>query len=180
MRKLILYIAASLDGFIARDDGGLLWLEQFPNPDKNDYNYKKLLDSIDTTFMGNLTYKWLNNQNIYDPYPGKKNYVFSRNMRSESEFVEFINDDPLKFVRTIKNQNGKDIWLVGGGKLNALFLQNNLIDEIILTFAPIIIGKGIRLFGDINIDLENKFRLLNNESFKSGFVQLHYAKDNAG
>lgn len=72
VRKLILYIAASLDGFIARDDGGLLWLEQFPNPDKNDYNYKKLLDSIDTTFMGNLTYKWLNNQNIYDPYPGKK------------------------------------------------------------------------------------------------------------
>lgn len=176
MRKLILYIAASIDGYIARENGDLNWLDLPPNHEKSDYNYNKLIDSVDTTFMGNSTYKWLIAQNIIDPYPGKKNYVFSNSVQPKSEFVEFINEDPAKFYKKIIRENGQNIWLVGGGKLNSVFLKENLIDEIILSIAPVVIGNGIKLFKEINSDFLLQFQLEKSETYKSGFVQITYKK----
>lgn len=176
MRKLILYIAASIDGYIARENGDLNWLESLPNPDNTDYNYYQMLNSVDTTFMGNSTYKWLTSRNIFDPYPGKKNYVFGNSDQPKSEFVEFIKEDPVKFYKKIFNENGKNIWLVGGGKLNSVFLKENLIDEIILSIAPVVIGNGIKLFKEINSNFLLQFQLEKSETFKSGFVQITYKK----
>jgi dihydrofolate reductase len=81
MRKIVLYIAASLDGKIARKDGDVKWLDEFSDPEQMDYGYNDFLNSIDTTLMGNNTYKQLLGFGIDFPYRGKTNYVFTRNAR---------------------------------------------------------------------------------------------------
>ncbi|QJW91513.1 dihydrofolate reductase [Spirosoma taeanense] len=174
MRKLILYIASSLDGFIARSDGSFDWLDATPNPNQLDYGYHSFYVSIDTTLMGNSTYQTILDMGGDFPYPDKTNYVFSRQPgQVDTAYVRYITDDPAAFVQSLKNQEGKAIWLVGGGQLNAALLNARLIDEIILTLVPTVLGSGIPLFADSS--LETQFSLTNSESFETGFVQLTYA-----
>ncbi|HMF55564.1 MAG TPA: dihydrofolate reductase family protein [Pyrinomonadaceae bacterium] len=167
MRKVILFIANSLDGFIARADGGFDWL--FTD---NDYGMRKFYGSIDAVMMGRKTYGMMLGFGE-SSYRGKKNYVFSRKSGSSTdENVEFVSGDVKSFVESLKRQPGKDIWLVGGFGLAETFWREHLIDEIILSVHPIILGSGIPLFrkADEQIDLE----LLKSKAFKSGLVQLHY------
>src|SRR5664279_1394932 len=123
MRKIKLYIAVSLDGKIAKPDGDVKWLDKIPNPDHLDYGYSDFLKSIDTTLMGNYTYKQLLGFGIDFPYGGKANYVFTRNTElKEDENVKYISTDPVSFVKDLKSSTGGDIWLIGGGEVNSLFL----------------------------------------------------------
>ncbi|WP_242926611.1 dihydrofolate reductase family protein [Pontibacter vulgaris] len=175
MRRIVLYIAASLDGYIARPDGNIDWLQdkKYNIPDE-DFGYSAFLETIDTTLMGNSTYKAVLGMDMPFPYSDKKNYVFSRSAHENTEHVTFVKDNIVDFVEKLKEQPGKDIWLIGGGELNALVLNAGLLDEIILTYIPIILGKGIPLFSaDAR---EHKLKLLpaHNNLYRNGFLQVRY------
>lgn len=173
MRKIKLYIASSLNGKIARADGSVDWLETMPKPEETDYGYAEFLNSVDTTIMGNKTYKQLIGWNIPFPYVGKRNYVLTRNkFPDRSEFVEFIGANHLETIRQIKKQPGGDIWLIGGGQVNTLLFNAKLIDELLLFVMPIVIPDGIELF-EGTPDL-SQLTLINSRIYSSGVVELHY------
>lgn len=173
MKKIILYIAVSMDGFIAKKDGSVAWLD-IPDHDNNDYGYSSFYEGIDTTLMGNKTYEQVLGFGVDFPYPTKKNYVFSRSEHPDTEYVSFVQGDILTFIEQLKQEKGKDIWLVGGGQLNSLFLKHHLIDEIIISVMPVVLGTGLTLFGDM--EMEMSFDLKEVQSFKSGVVQMVYTK----
>ncbi|MDX1333374.1 MAG: dihydrofolate reductase family protein, partial [Robiginitalea sp.] len=167
MRKIRLYIAMSLNGKIARADGSVDWLDAIPNPDKTDYGYQAFYREIDTTIQGYSTYQQLLSWGIPFPYPDKKNYVLTRkkNLKNTKDVV-FVREEPLLFLRALKQQEGKDIWLIGGGEINTLLLNAGLIDELELFVMPIILPDGIGLFG--GIPEETGLRHLKTQSFASG------------
>lgn len=176
MRQIVLYIAASLDNYIARPDGDVEWLHSpdysLPN---EDYGYNDFYKTIDTTLMGNSTYEVTLGFDGPFPYPDKTNYVFSRSTyNQDTEYVKFITGDIADFVRQLKNDKGQDIWLIGGGQINTLLLNNDLIDKIILTLIPMTLGQGIPLFDGQT--KETKFDLETSESYDSGLVQLTLKK----
>lgn len=173
MRKVKLYIATSLNGKIADTDGSVDWLQSIPNPDQSDYGYKEFYDSIDTTIQGYKTYDQIIGWGIDFPYADKENYVFTRKQELEpAKHVEFISDNHIEFVKHLKGQEGKDIWLVGGGQLNTFFLNNKLIDEILLFVMPIVLSVGIELFEAI--PETSALKLVENKSHSSGVVELKY------
>ena len=175
MRKIILYIAASVDGYIARSDGSIDWLEDESYTIKGeDFGYSQFIKPVDATLMGNSTYKGILGFDMPFPYPDKENYVFSRSAHNQqdTEFVKFVREDAVAFVKNLKQQQGGNIWLIGGGQLNTLFLNEGLLDEIILTYIPVILGNGIPLFAAGAH--EKKLSVLESKSFENGFVQVRY------
>lgn len=171
MRQIRLYIAASIDGYIARSDGAIDWLSMVEKAGE-DYGYNDFIKSIDTTLMGYQTYAHVLTFGKF-PYPGLQNYVFSRQARpADGNPVAFISEDPAAFVRRLKEQPGGDIWLIGGGQINTLLLNAGLIDELILSIIPIILGEGIPLFG--GKPKETKWALKGQKSFDTGLVQAQY------
>jgi dihydrofolate reductase len=172
MRKIKLYIASSLDSFIAGKNGSIDWLFR-----DADYGYTEFYNSIDTILVGRKTYE---QSLIFEEYPykGKKIYVFTHNAKEQNEKkasnVEYIDKDIPEFVKRLIQQpvSNRDIWLLGGGEIVSLFLNADLVDEIILSIHPIILGKGILLFN--NIKKLVKLRLSESIPFESGLVQLHY------
>jgi len=176
MRKIILYIAASIDGYIARTDGNVDWLD---DPDYlveggGDMGYGAFYGSIDTTLMGNATYQKVLGFDVPFPYPAKKNYVFSRSEMENDDNVEYVSGDIVVFTKQLKTQPGKDIWLIGGGQINTIFIENGLIDQIILTIVPITLGNGIPMFQKGK--METKFALEKSQTFQNGMVQLTFNK----
>lgn len=173
MRKIILYIATSLNGYIAKADGSVDWLENIPNPHDEDYGYSKFQESIDTTIQGNNTYKQILDWGIEFPYKGKKNYVITQNTELQSdENVTYISSDHINYVEQLKNGSGKDIWLIGGGKVNSLLLNNSLIDEIWQFIMPIVIEDGIKLFDSAIEDLS--LDIFDTKVYKSGVIRYRY------
>jgi dihydrofolate reductase len=106
------------------------------------------------------------------PYQDKTNYVFSRSAQPDAPYVQYVSGDPVPFVRQLKQTDGLGIWLIGGGQLNTILLNAGLIDELIITVAPIILGSGIPLFGATA--LETCFMHTKTESFETGLVQSTY------
>lgn len=173
MRKIILYSAMSLNGKIARLDGQVDWLDDVPHKEGEDYGYYAFYDSIDTTIQGYNTFDLLMSWDIDWPYPEKKNYVVTRKQDLENtEHVEFISQNHLDFIQKLKEEEGGDIWLIGGGQLNTMMLNAGLIDEMILHVMPIVIPEGIALF-EGSPD-QNQFKLASSGSFDSGVVELRY------
>ena len=169
-RKIVLYIAMSLDGYIARDNGDIDWLSmvEFNN---EDYGYKDFLKSVDTVIMGRRTYDQVLTFGDF-PYKGKKCYVISRTTRPKDDHVEFWNGDISKLISEIQQKDGLNIWLVGGAQIVGEFLSKNLIDEYIISIIPILLGKGILLFrSDMQ---EIRLQLRRNIAYPSGLVQLSY------
>ncbi len=169
MRKVILSLAVSLDGYIAKPNGDAEWLKKIHNPEKLDYGFSKFYETIDITIMGNSTYKEILGFNI--PFQDKENFVISRTDNPDTEFVHFTTDIS-SLVRNLKSKNGKDIWLIGGGQINTEFLNKGLIDELLIRIVPIVIGEGLTLFA--NKPDEKIFELITSEAFSTGVVQLTY------
>ena len=173
MRKLKLYIAMSLNGKIAKSDGSVDWLESIPKPEDSDYGYTEFYKSIDTTIQGYSTYKQVLDWGIDFPYADKKNFVLTRKQDLKpTKHVEFISEDPIAFIKALKAQNGKDIWLIGGGQINTMLLNENLIDGIQLFIMPIIIQNGIELFA--GLPKETHLKLKDTKTYSSGAVQQTY------
>ena len=175
MRDIILYIAVSLDGKIADKDGNVDWLYAVENEEKTDYGYEKFYSSIDTTLQGYNTYKQTMLLNKEFPHTGKKNYVFtSKEYLQTADHIQFISQDILNFIRSLKEKEGKNIWLIGGGKLIATLFDNDLIDEMQICIMPIVIGEGISLFNlPVN---EQMLKLEECRQYKNGAIFLRYRK----
>ncbi len=174
MRKLSLYIASSIDGYIAKPDGSVDWLEDFPNPDQPDMGYFDFIKDVDTLLFGAKTYRQVLTFGEW-PYEGKESFVFSRNpVAAHDDKATFISGDIVHFVNDLKTKPGKTIWLVGGGEINSLLLNNDLIDEIILTLVPMVLGNGVPLFAHGKLD--KVLKLSSTKTYTNGMVQMKYLK----
>lgn len=173
MRKLKLYIAASLNGKIARKDGEVDWLDAIPNPGRTDHGYADFYQTIDTTIQGYKTYEQLLSWDIEFPYADKINYVVTRQQNvMPNQHVTFIRDNHIPFIQQLKEKPGKDIWLIGGGQVNSLLFNAGLIDEISVFVMPIIIPEGIDLF---SIAPDQKLlTLVESKNYSTGAVELKY------
>lgn len=169
-RKLVLYIAATLDGYIATKDHNLDWLLSVDG--EGDNGYSKFYDTVDTVLMGRITYDWIIDHEKGDfPYQGKECYVFSRTKKDMKQHVKFISEDIIEFTKELKQKEGNNIWLVGGGATLKAFIKENLIDEIIVTIAPHLLGNGIALFNENESEIKLSLKSVNRYN---QFVELHY------
>ncbi len=159
MREVVLYIAVSLDGFIADKEGKIDWLLKY---DAAASSYATFIDSVDTLVMGKTTYKQLATELSPDvwPYPDKQVFVASRGENTEDSRVTFTSD-PVELIRKQKELSGKDIWIVGGSQLVKSLMDALLIDIVRLTIVPVSIGSGIPLFlnlhADFNLEKTERF-----------------------
>lgn len=172
-RKVIVHIAASADGYIAGPDGELEWLTSRPAP-KGFYGMNAFVKSIDTTLLGRKTFEVsLRMGAKFDSKKGRT-FVFSRHAppAGAPSGVEFVNGAIGPFVSQLREQPGKDIWLMGGGDIIASFLDEHAIDEFVISVVPVFIGDGIPLIArrhrHVPLDLQSI------ERFDDGLVQLRY------
>jgi dihydrofolate reductase len=164
-RKIIVYIATSADGFIARLDGSVDWLDR-PRP-KGNYGMGAFYHSIDTCVLGRKTYDLSVKFGMPDGYTGKKNYVLSRTLsKAASPKVSIVSEDVHVFSERLRCEKGKDIWMVGGGELVVAFLDSGQVDEFIIHVIPKMIGEGIPLVAARHRDLGLK--LLASKKFPDG------------
>lgn len=170
MAKLILFTACSLDGFIAGPKGEIDWLFQ-----DADYGYTDFYSSIGSLVMGYKTYEVV--KAFGNPYPhlDRDNYIFSRSQHEDYESVKFVKEDPVLFIKGLKERQVEDIWLVGGGLLNGLMLENDLIDEMVMSIHPVTLGHGIPLFAQHPYKV-SEFDLAESKAFPSGMMQVTYRK----
>ncbi|EUJ32750.1 hypothetical protein MFLO_06584 [Listeria floridensis FSL S10-1187] len=141
-KHVSLYIAASLDGYIADELGSVAWLEAFERED--DAGYAAFLENVDTVVMGRTTYQQIFSLTDTFPYSKKNVYVFSRKKaQTADEYADFVSGNIRKWLDEIESTN---IWLVGGAELVKEFLKEKAIDKFVITIAPVILGGGIPLF----------------------------------
>ena len=171
MRKIIYYVATSADGYIARPDGGVEWLDR-PMP-KGNYGMGAFYKSVDTVLMGRETYE-VGRRFGQEGQPGKKNYVFTRKrLRTRAPNVEFVRAPVGEFARRLRAEKGKDVWLMGGAALAASFLDEGQIDEFIIHVIPVLIGEGIPLVQPRR--RSTNLSLVSTQAFPDGVVRLHYS-----
>ena len=177
-RKIIVYIATSADGYIARPDGDVEWLNR--RPSKVDYGMSTFYKTIDTILWGRKTYDWVL---AYYRKRGKKegmfdaklaNYVFSRKPRKRGAppGIEFVSEPVKAFARRLRATPGKHIWMMGGAGLIASFLDAGEIDEFDIHVMPTLIGKGIPLVAPRHRDIELRLRLA--RKYPDGVLRLRY------
>ena len=170
MRKIILQLAVSLDGFIEGPNGEFDWC--FTD---QDYGMSAFFKRIDSTFMGRKTYELaLAMQDEAPPgFPKFKEYVFSNTLTEVKEGVKLINGDIKKKVEKIKKEKGKDIWLFGGAGLTTSLLNLGLVDELSLAVHPVLLGSGKPLFSNIKNRMD--LTLLDTKTYSTGLVSLSYS-----
>ncbi len=172
MRKLKLYIATSMDGYIAGPNGEIDWLDAGGD---EDYGYQEFYATIDTTLMGNSTYPLTLTVDTF-PYSEKANYVFTKGIPpKDTAHVQFVSGDIGAFVRSLKEEPGKGIWLVGGGQINTGMLNADLIDEMILTTFPVVLGEGIPLFA--LGATRHPFKTVSCQTYDTGLIQWRLVKE---
>ena len=176
MSKIKLYIAASIDGFIGRLNGDLDWLDNIDNPTQTDHGYNAFLSGVSTTIMGSKTYEKIVGFDIVFPYAHLTNYVATRrsDLKTETPNTYLLHSLHREDIERIKQEAVKDIWLIGGGEIVTTFLNMNLIDEMIICVAPVILGEGIPLFA--SKPNESVWQLVKTETFDTGIVSLTYTK----
>jgi len=169
MRKIILQLAVSLDGYIEGPNGEFDWCFM-----DQDYGMSAFFKRVDTTFMGRKTYELALSMEgeIPEGFPKMKEYVFSNTLSKVKEGVILVNGDIKKEVEKIKNEKGRDIWLFGGAELISLLMNLELVDEIILAVHPVILGGGKALFKDINE--RTWLTLTDHKIYPNGLVFLTY------
>lgn len=171
MPKTILYIASSLDGYIARADGGIDWLSVVDS-EGTDYGYAEFYAGVDAIAMGSRTYQQVLGFGEW-PYPDRRVFVFThRPLERITSEVTLTDQQPDELVCGLDETGIHTLWLAGGGHLVASFMQHKLIDEYIISVIPAVLGDGIRLFGESLP--RNRLELVRSTNYPSGLVQLHY------
>ncbi|MBW4619003.1 MAG: dihydrofolate reductase family protein [Cyanosarcina radialis HA8281-LM2] len=166
MRKIVLNLAVSLDGFIAGENGEYDWC--FIDLD---YGMTEFLQQIDAILLGRKSYEVFLAAEA-DPYPGTTKYVVSNTLKTESEGVVILNGNLEAQIKEIKQLEGKDIYLFGGADLTNSLLEIGLVDELQLSVHPLLLGKGKPLFQ--SFDERRKLSLLEVKEYPTGLVQLFY------
>ncbi|MCI5774164.1 MAG: dihydrofolate reductase family protein [Erysipelotrichaceae bacterium] len=159
MRKIVLYIAMSLDGYIADVDGGVGWLKGDGSDITNQGSYPRFLASIDTIIMGHKTYLQIHDELAKDnwPYLGKKCYVITHKPFDTSDDIIAYQGRLDHLIHNLKSEPGKDVWICGGVSLAQQLLELQLIDILHISIIPTIITKGIPLFANLKQQHELKF-----------------------
>ncbi len=172
----IVYIATSLDGYISAPDGKLDWLSYVPIPEGDDLGFSAFMDRVDAIVMGRITYETvlIIGSGWHYPIPG---IVLSSTLNSAPEdiadHVQFASGTPSEIVELAKQQGFENLYIDGGKTVQA-FLREDLIDELIITEIPLLLGGGDRLFGDLDQRLE--FELVGTEIMLNQLVKKHYRR----
>ncbi len=170
-RKIIAHLAVSADGYIARPDGGVEWLER-PMP-KHGYGMATFMGSVDTILWGRKTYDFAARMGGMEVYGKVRHYAFSsKPPKSPLPGVEFVTEPIPEFVKKLKATRGKHIWMMGGAGIIASFLDAGAIDEFSLHVIPVMIGEGIPLVAPRHRSIE--LELMNSRAFEDGVVHLGY------
>lgn len=179
MLKCSVFIATSLDGFIARKNGALDWLPgSDAEPGEEDYGYNSFFDSIDTLVFGRKTYELASSFPVW-PYAEKNVVVLSsrypQTLLPISQNIEGTSLTPRKLLAALENRGARHIYVDGGTTIQN-FLRDGLINDLTITRVPVLIGEGIPLFGSTGRDIPMQH--ISTKAFSSGFVQSKYAIDN--
>ncbi len=167
--KISIYIATSIDGYIARKDGNIDWLDRVSGFDE-DYGFQKLLNSIDAVILGRNTYEVA--ASVLDwPYKGKRIVVLSKSLKTVREEAELFQGDLTQLISQLHSDGIQHIWIDGGVTISQ-FLELKMVDCITLSVIPLILGSGITLFREIG--QEFICHLISSQSYPSGLVQLKY------
>lgn len=173
MRKLILGLAITLDGYIEGPNGEYDWC--FTD---QDYGLKEFFERIDAMFIGRKSYEIAkqhaenNNGEIAPGMPVITEYVFSKTLKSVKEGAVLITENAIAEARKIKQLQGKDIWLFGGASLTEQLMEAKLVDELWLSVHPILLGSGKLLFQ--KNEQRTKLTLLESKTYETGLVSLRY------
>ena len=175
MRKISLFIAISLDGYIAKPNNDLSFLK-IVEKEGEDYGYAKFTSAIDTLIVGRKTYDYVLKEIGSSHYDnGERDiYVITRTPKPSKGRVTFYTGDIAELVKKLKSENGKDIYCDGGAEVINELLKLDLIDEYIISIIPILLGNGTRLFKDERP--EQLLELISSKSFDTGLMQLHYKR----
>ncbi len=166
MRKVILSLAVSLDGYIEGPNGEYDWC--FTD---QDYGFPDFMKQVDTVFMGRKSYEMMQGMEEESGLPAMKEYIFSQTLTAVKKGM-LVGEDLRTAVNGIKAEKGKDIWLFGGAGLTTSMLAENLVDEIHLAIHPILLGAGKPLFQGIKDRIGLK--LLDVRSYSTGLVMVKY------
>lgn len=172
-RKLVLYIAASLDGYIAKPNDDLSFLSIVEQAGQ-DYGYAEFIQSVNAVIVGRKTYDKVLSMGYDFPHADKDAYIITRTPRPDIGSVKFYTGDLKTIIERLKTEQGKNIFCDGGAEIVNELLLYDLFDELIISVIPIMIGDGIRLFKDGRP--EQKVELISIKHFETGLVQLHYKR----
>jgi dihydrofolate reductase len=170
------FIATSLDRYIADKHGGLDWLFSVPNPEQNDMGYESFIQGIDAILMGRHTFETVCGFDC--PWPYKKPvFVLSNTLKSipqpYADKAKLIKG-PLKNVVDQLNSEGYNQLYIDGGKVIQSFLKEDMVDELIITTIPVLLGGGASLFGKLSAPLN--FELVSSKVFLDAVDQVHYKR----
>lgn len=173
-RKLYLFIAMSLDGYIAKPDDDISFLAQVEKPGE-DYGYSKFITSVDTVVLGRKTYDKILSMNPELPYGPREIYVVTHTPKPDEGNVHFYSGSIPDLIASLRNKEGMDIYCDGGAEIIHQLLMADLIDEMIISIIPVLLGDGIALFkGGLE---EKQLTLQSATSFEKGLVQMHYIRE---
>ncbi|MEE1131393.1 MAG: dihydrofolate reductase family protein [Caryophanon sp.] len=171
MRRVKVFLPMTLDHYVATEQGNLNWLNNIEG--FHEEGFGKMYDSIDTLVVSRPMLEWLDAlPNMTFPYKTKTCYVFSRSDQATHDGITWVNEDVTTFLQTLKQQDGGDIWLLGGGQFLRTVLDARLVDEVIVTIAPIILGSGIPFFSGV---LNTQHLSLQHVETFGQFVEIRYA-----
>lgn len=172
-RKVILYIASSLDGYIAKPNDDLSFLS-IVQQEGEDYGYANFVKSVDTVILGRKTYDWVMTQVPEFPHADKNSYIITRTAKPSIGKATFYTGKLKDLITKLKSEHGKNIFIDGGAEIVNELLKENLIDEFIISLIPILVGNGTKLFKDDRPEL--KLELVSTKQFDKGLTQLHYKR----
>jgi len=170
-RKLILYISASLDGYIAKPNDDLSFLGMVQK-EGEDYGYKDFIATVDTVILGRKTYDWVMKQVTTFPHADKETYIITKTEKPKNGNINFYNGNLRDLVEKLKSEKGENIFCDGGAEVVNELLKDRLIDEFIISIIPVLVGNGTKLFKDGRP--EQNLELISTKHFDTGLVQFHY------
>jgi|SRR5688500_7993053 len=175
MRTLSLFIASSLDGYIAKPNDDMSFLK-IVEKEGEDYGYAKFTKTIDTIILGRRTYDWVMKEIGPSHYDNgtRDVYVITRTEKPGTGRTTFYTGDITDLVNQLKSEEGKNIYCDGGAEIIHELLKNDLIDEYIISVIPVLVGAGTRLFKDSRP--EQVLEFISSKSFETGLIQLHYKR----
>ena len=175
MRKVTLFIAMSLDGYIADKDGGVDWLNGQEENGENMDTYSEFIKTIDTIIMGWNTYHQVITELSPEEwiYPEQISYVITHREIPSTERIRFTSESPCDLVKRLREEEGNGIWICGGASIVRQLMETDLIDTLHISVIPTLLGDGVRLFGPL--EKEQKLRLVKTQSY-NGITDLVYEK----
>lgn len=179
LRTVTLFIAVSLDGYIADRNGGVEWLQEqdteYPDEGAEPDSYSEFISEIDTILMGFNTFHQVSTELSPDvwPYPDQTSYVITHRSLPSTERIRFTSEPPCELLRKLRKEDGKGIWICGGANLARQLMREDLIDVWHISVIPTLLGGGIRLFEEL--EQERKLRLIKAQSCH-GITELVYER----